>query len=220
METNHVKDQDVLTDDATIEAEIKKQMDDDGIKQPIAPDVVTDEIIAHITKLLKKRKWTGEDAGKVLVYDLTKQFGRKMSVEEKHKWDNMLEIYNQKIRNSTEENQRIYVEYMEISKWLTRVHALAGAHQQSFNYNVEKITGDLHMVQNAEFISYRIAQISRQQDPLLYSRLDKLTLDKFTAKDKEKKIEFIESAREIVLKEFYFMRGYCKVIECNYFMHI
>jgi hypothetical protein len=68
-------------------------------------------------------------------------------------------------------------------------------------------------IYSAEFISYRITQISRQQEPQLYSFLDTLTLDRFTTDNKERNIESIKSVRKNLLKEFYFIRGYCKAIE-------
>ncbi|GHT40314.1 hypothetical protein AGMMS49921_01500 [Endomicrobiia bacterium] len=83
MGLNHVKNQDELTEsdikkqhDEQIESDVKKLMDSDGIKQEITQDAATEETTAYITRLLKKRKWTGKEAGKTLVYNLIKNLGR------------------------------------------------------------------------------------------------------------------------------------------------
>ncbi|GHT47439.1 hypothetical protein AGMMS49936_08160 [Endomicrobiia bacterium] len=207
MGLDHVKDQDELT-----ESDIKKQMDSDGIKQEITQDAATKEATAYITRLLKKRKWTGEEAGKTLVYNLVKNAKSKPTVKEASKWQKIIKIHNQKLQNFTETNKLMYLKYHAIWQWLLRAHALATAHQQSFFYRGVKISETVKRINTAEFISHHITLIYPKIDSHLYSRLD--TLDKFTEnKEKEQEIESIKSARTILLEEFYFTRGYCKAIE-------
>ncbi|GHT57094.1 hypothetical protein AGMMS50233_10120 [Endomicrobiia bacterium] len=222
MGLDHVKDQDELIEsdikkqhDELIESDVKKLMDSDGIKQEITQDAATEEATAYITRLLKKRKWTGEEAGKTLVYNLIKNLGREPTVEENGKWKTIAEIYSQKLQNFTETDKPAYLEYYKINQWLLRAHALAIAHRNSFIIYSTRISEPINMISNAELISHRITEISNEQDPVLCHLLCRLTLDKFTTKNKknEKEIENIKSARNNLLEEFYFTRGYCKAIE-------
>ncbi|GHT47244.1 hypothetical protein AGMMS49936_07600 [Endomicrobiia bacterium] len=187
-------------------------MDSDGIKQEITQDAATKEATAHLTRLLKKRKWTGEEAGKTLVCNLIKYLGREPTVEENGKWKTVAEIYSQKLHNFTEADKSVYLEYYKINQWLLRAHALATAHYQSIFYRGAKISETVKRINTAGFISHHIALTYPKIDSNLYSHLD--TLDKFTEnKGKEQEIKEIKSARTILLEDFYFTRGYCKAIE-------
>jgi hypothetical protein len=92
MELDRAKEHSALVD-----AEIKKQMDDDGIKQAISQDTTTKESVAYITNLLKKRKWTGEETGRVLIYNLIKNLGRKPYGQEASKWKDIHPIYYKRL---------------------------------------------------------------------------------------------------------------------------
>ncbi|GHT42862.1 hypothetical protein AGMMS49921_09180 [Endomicrobiia bacterium] len=223
MGLNHVKNQDELIKsaireqhDAVIESDIKKLMDRDGIKPKITQDDASKEATAYITRLLKKRKWTGEEVGKVLIYNLVKNLGRKPTDEEDNNWRAIIAILDKKLQFLTEIDSITYQKYFEISHWLSRAHALAAAHHNSFIVYSTRISEPIMMINNAELISYRITKNStKPEDPVLCRLLYRLTLNRFTPMDKEKELEIanIKSARSNLLEDFYFTRGYCKVID-------
>lgn len=128
-------------------------------------------------QLLKKRKWTGAETGKALIFDLINSYkygGERKPVFGGERIGRMIDNFR------TDRVQAIeYDSYLKLHSWIAQYQAVANAHLQRFNHKYAELVNIHHMAECAENEYRYIEQLpfiltQKQYDELKAKRTEEM----------------------------------------------
>jgi hypothetical protein len=151
----------------------------------------------YITKLLKKRIWTGEETGKVYLYDFIRVTETRDNTRTKQ---HEQIITKTKIAQSRPNfDKRTYRLYVQLFNWLLKAQSTAFAYSNMFLTNRTKVFCIVETACNAEPIGQELEKQSLLESNNVQGYLQKLTLDRFIESSNKSCVEEIAFVNKSLL---------------------
>jgi hypothetical protein len=131
----------------------------------------------YITRLLKKRIWTGEETGKVYLYDFIRVTETHNSTQTKQH-EQILKKTKDALNHHSFDKEK-YKLYVHLFNWLLRTQSKAVSFANSFISSSKDICYIVKVACSAELILQELEKQSSLELSNIQPHLQKLTIDKF-----------------------------------------
>jgi hypothetical protein len=147
---------------------------------PIKSDIVKDlmdKADSHINELLKKKTWSGEEAGKIYFYDYIRAIKSNDKINDEHERQRKL-IFEKTVKSfkNVKFDNRMYKLYSKLFEWVTLAYHRGYFYIQYLESNYIKLENIITTAYEAEIV---FQETKENLSDKAKEHLKKLTIDRF-----------------------------------------